>query len=88
MELSIDPRADALYLRLRGGRVHETRALLDERVAVDLDENGELLGVEVLGIYTPLDEHGYAHVDVAITTSEGRVVEFDPKNVKAKGLRA
>ena len=86
MRLSIDPHADALYLRLREGRVGETRPLLDHRVIVDFDENGQLLGVEVLGIDCPVDRSGYAHVDVAITTSEGRVIEMDREEIRTRDI--
>lgn len=82
MRLSIDPDADALYLRLREGSVHETRELLGTRVIVDLDEKGDLLGVEVLGISADADDSGYRHVDVAFAAGLGRVVDFDPEQMK------
>ena len=82
MRLSIDPDADALYLRLRDGNVHETRELLGTRVIVDLDANGDLLGVEVLGISANPDDSGYRHVDVAFASGVGRVVEFDPDQMR------
>lgn len=79
MELKIDAHAGALYFRLREGRVHETRPLMDFQVIADLDENGVLLGIEVLDVPTRVDEFGYAHVDVALTTSEGRTIELEPE---------
>ena len=87
MQLEIDAKAAALYLRLREGRVHETRPLLGYSVIVDLDENGVLLGVEVLDVPIRVDEFGYAHVDVAVTTSEGRRVEFDPERLVDEPVR-
>lgn len=42
-----DPVGRALYVRVRGGRVHRTREEADG-VHVDLDRTGRLLGVEVL----------------------------------------
>src|SRR5437870_7275758 len=82
MRLSIDPDADALYLKLREGSVHETRELLDMRLIVDLDQNGSLLGVEILGISTDPDDSGFRHVDVAFASGVGRVIEFDPEQMR------
>ncbi len=88
MRLEVDAQARALYLRLRHGKVHETRAVLDHRVIVDLDQDGELLAVEVLDVDPGADEFGYAHVDVAMTTSEGRATEVDPKQLaKREGAK-
>ena len=83
MRIEFDPRAGAVYLRLREGAVHETRQLMDFRVIVDLDVSGALLGVEVLDVPEQLDEFGYAHIDVAMTTSEGRVVKVKPGALEA-----
>ena len=86
MRIAVDPQADALYLKLRDGAVHETRALLDFRVVADFDANGVLLGLEVLGVNAAVDEFGYAQVDVAVTSGEGRQVDFDPAALVAAQL--
>jgi hypothetical protein len=49
---------------------------------LDLDANGDLLGVEVLGISAEPDGTGYQHVDVAFASGIGRVVELDPTQMK------
>jgi len=82
MRLEVDAQARALYIRFRDTKVHETRPLLDHRVIVDLDEDGRLIGVEVLDDNIRLNESGYGSVDVAITTSLGREVEFDPEQME------
>ena len=83
MELKIDAQARALYLKIRDGRVHETRQLIDLQVLADFDDTGALLGLEVLDVPAQLDEFGYAHFDVAMTTSEGRVVKVKPGALEA-----
>ncbi len=49
MRISYDPRADALYLRFQEGAVRRTRKV-EEGVLVDLDENGRLYGIEIIGM--------------------------------------
>jgi len=49
MRLSIDAEAQALYLKLREGKVSSSKEVWDG-VVLDLDETGELLGVEILGL--------------------------------------
>ena len=49
MRLSIDAEAEALYLKLREGKVASSKEVWDG-VVLDLDEAGELLGVEILGL--------------------------------------
>lgn len=46
----IDGDAKALYIRLKEGNIAETIEYPEEReVFLDLDEQGQLLGIEVLG---------------------------------------
>ena len=50
-------RADAAYLYLRRGKVARTR-VLDETRNVDLDANGDVIGVEFLGVSGGLNFDG------------------------------
>lgn len=54
MKIEFDPDADAMYIRLRNGRVISTRSLDDSRY-VDLGANGQPIGVEVLGVSQGID---------------------------------
>jgi uncharacterized protein YuzE len=51
-ELSISGREDgtleAAYIRLRKGKVHRTRELIEDTLMADYDGNGNLLGIELL----------------------------------------
>ncbi len=49
MKISYDPRADALYLKFQEGAARRTKKV-EEGVLVDLDENGRLYGIEIIGM--------------------------------------
>jgi uncharacterized protein YuzE len=49
MRINYDPRADALYLRFQEGLVARTRKV-EDGVLVDLDANGRLYGIEIIGM--------------------------------------
>jgi len=46
MKVEYDDESNILYLKLREGKIAETR-LLAEDVYVDVDENGDILGIEI-----------------------------------------
>ena len=45
--LEFDPKVNAMYIRLKEGKVSESGPLADN-IVVDLDEKGEVVGIEVL----------------------------------------
>ncbi len=45
--LEFDPKVNAMYIRLKEGKVSESEPLADN-IVVDLDEKGEVVGIEVL----------------------------------------
>lgn len=47
MEIKYDPEADAMYIRLKKGKFYSNQKI-DENTILDLDENGDLLGIEIL----------------------------------------
>ncbi len=47
VSLEFDPDVNAMFIRFKKGKVAETEPLADN-VIVDLDENGEILGIEIL----------------------------------------
>lgn len=56
MRIDIDLDADALYVTVCGGRVART-VWLSDRLLVDLAEDGQVHGIEVLGLDSlPVDE--------------------------------
>lgn len=46
-EISYDPEADAMYIRLNRGK-YKVSEEIDEGVVVDRDKKGKILGIEIL----------------------------------------
>ena len=47
VSIEFDPEVNALYIRLKDGEVKTSEPLADN-IIVDLDENNEILGIEIL----------------------------------------
>ena len=47
MQIDYDPQADAIYIQLRPGEVDDTLAV-GKYIYVDVDQDGEPLGLEIL----------------------------------------
>jgi len=45
--VEFDPEVNAMYLRLKKGRIAKSEPIADN-IVVDLDENGEVVGIEIL----------------------------------------
>lgn len=54
-----DSTSNALYIRLKRGRVAESEPISDNLI-LDLNEKGEIIGVEVLGP-APIDLTKFSH---------------------------
>lgn len=57
MKIDYDKNAEALYIFLKMGDVEKTVTPHD-KVLFDLDKNGEIIGIEILGV-TKRHEEGY-----------------------------
>jgi uncharacterized protein YuzE len=71
MKISYDPRSDALYIKFQEGSASRTRKV-EEGLLVDLDENGRLYGIEIIGMKgrIPIPELGRVILDFPIAGSE------------------
>jgi uncharacterized protein YuzE len=49
MEIKIDLKSDALYIRFQKGKFAKNK-VIDEDTIVDFDKKGRLLGIEMLNI--------------------------------------
>lgn len=49
MEITYDKNADAMYIKFRDG-IFNSNKIIDRETIVDLDSNGNLLGIEFLSI--------------------------------------
>ena len=67
--LEYDSSCDALYIRLKRGKVAESEPISDN-VILDLSKKGEILGVEVLGP-TPIDTTKFSHPIKIIAKKQG-----------------
>lgn len=47
MKIEYSKSVDALYIKLREAKVADTRDI-EEGVTIDLDENGHIVGIEIL----------------------------------------
>jgi len=52
--VDVDLEVHAAYVTYRDGKSVETRDILDDgTVAYDVDDHGDIIGIEILGIDTP-----------------------------------
>ena len=49
MEITYDKDADAMYIELRQGKFEKNK-IIDDLTIVDLDENDNILGIEILDV--------------------------------------
>lgn len=54
MKFEYDPQADALYIRLAAGKAMETEEVRPG-LMLDYDENGKILGIEMLDVSKTAD---------------------------------
>jgi len=71
VKISYDPKADALYIKFQEGNVGRTRRV-EEGMLVDVDENGRLFGIEVIGMKgrIPIPELGRIILDLPLGGTE------------------
>lgn len=71
MKITYDPEADALYIGLRYTRAHDN-VDIEEGVSADLDENGHIIGFEVLDASDRLtpEELSSIHYENLLLTEE------------------
>ncbi|MFB6291831.1 MAG: DUF2283 domain-containing protein [Candidatus Nanohaloarchaea archaeon] len=62
MKISFDDEADAIYIQLSDGEIAENRKL-DDRTVLDLDGNGNIIGVEILDASKRFKEAGELSID-------------------------
>ncbi|HBB65336.1 MAG TPA: DUF2283 domain-containing protein [Candidatus Vogelbacteria bacterium] len=68
MKISYDKTADALYLRLKAGRVSMT-VKMQNKVLVDVDTEGGVMGVEILGVSRQLPKRAFGSIEVGLPSA-------------------
>jgi uncharacterized protein YuzE len=71
MKIRYDPKVDALYIRLREGKIDDSDEV-SEGVVMDYDDSGVLMGIEILDASRVL---GGREMKVELSLSEGAVTE-------------
>ena len=65
MEIKIDLKADALYIKFQKGKFARNKRI-DEDTIIDLDSKGKLLGIEMLNITEKIPISQLSDVSVKI----------------------
>lgn len=63
MEISYDKEADALYIELRKGEFAENKKI-DDFTIIDLDKDGNVLGIEFLEVSKRIPKESLSQVNV------------------------
>ena len=63
MEISYDKRSDALYIKFQGGQFARNKKI-DDLTIIDLDEKGNLLGIELLDASKRIPSNSLHQVNV------------------------
>jgi len=64
VEIEYDAEADALYIQIREAAHLDDTIDIEERVTVDVDEHGHIVGVEVLDASKRLAPSGLASITI------------------------
>ena len=65
MNINYDKTADAVYINLKKGKVAKTTKLA-ERLLVDLDKSGKILGLEILDASSQIAKNKMGRIEVGI----------------------
>jgi uncharacterized protein YuzE len=63
MKIEYDEEADALYIILRGVAATDSRDI-DQGVTIDLDDNGNIVGLEVLDASEKLGQETLTNISI------------------------
>ena len=63
MEITYDKDADALYIKLRDGEFARNRKL-DDNTILDIDKDGNVLGIELLWVSERMSAESLTHLCV------------------------
>lgn len=78
MEITFDPAADAIYIRIRKAEVRKTEVLDKYETMIDIGRNGSIVGIEMLGASKRLP-HGLIKDLKSRKTAEAPIRVLDSK---------
>ncbi len=65
MKISFDGEADALYIELASGKFH-TNKRIDDDTVLDLDADGKVIGIEMIGVRDKISTDGVLKLSVHV----------------------
>ena len=65
MNINYDQIADAVYINLKKGKIART-AKLAERLLVDLDKGGKILGLEILDASSQIAKNKKGRIEIGV----------------------
>ena len=65
MKIQYDKEADAVYIYLNQGKVFKTVKMKD-RLVVDTDKNGKILGLEILDISSQVPKKQMSRIEIGM----------------------
>ena len=88
MKLTIDSEANAVYLKIKEGKISRTQKIT-KRVNLDLDESEEVLGIEIYNVLRNNDVINLCNDDykVSLTLGDCYIVEPSKANDPASWIR-
>ena len=63
MKVTYDPDADAMYIKLTNEKFSKTK-VIDDNTILDLDKNGNVIGIELLFVSKHLPKDFFSRVTV------------------------
>ena len=73
MNIEVDTQADSMYIEFIGGEVHDTLEV-GKNIFVDIDANGEPLGLEILFASKKLNVEDLANISVNVLKKERELI--------------
>lgn len=64
MKIEYDKEVDVLYIRIQEKKVARTKEIIEEGINLDLDEDGKVIGLEIIGA-----TERYSKEDISILRS-------------------
>ncbi len=63
MKITYDSEADAMYVKLSNEKFSKTR-VIDKNTILNLDQNGNVIGIEILFVSKHLPKNFYSNISV------------------------
>lgn len=65
MNIEISEEGDAIYIKLREGKFAKNE-VIDDKIIIDKDSNGNILGVELIGILKSIPKEQLYQINISL----------------------